>query len=88
MEFQGLHRVHPRHTAQSVQSVSETIGQHVGLRNGGLLSTIMDDREHAEVVLEAVDVHRFPRRGLHGERRRHLRLTDTVIDAKGHVGLR
>ena len=88
MEFQGLHRIHPGHAAQGVQSVSETIGQHIGFRNGGLLPSVMDNREHTEVVLEAVDVYRFPGRGFHGERRRHLRLTDTVIDAERHVGLR
>ena len=87
VEFQGFNIVHPRNTAQDVQPIGEPIGQNISLRNGRLLPSVMDDGEHAEVILKAVNLHGFPCRRLDSQGLHHLRLTNTVINPERHVGL-
>ena len=87
VEFQGFDIVHPRNTAQGVQPIGEAVSQHISLRNGGLLSSIMDDGEHAEIILEAVDFHGFPGRRLHDQRLHDLCLTHPVINPERNIGL-
>ena len=70
-----------------MQPIGEPIGQHIGLRNRRLLSSVMDDGEHAEVILETVYVHSFPGRSLHDQRLHDLCLTHPVINTERNIGL-